>query len=263
MIRRLFLVLTVACALVIPGKAAETLRSPDGKIVAIIELNGGQPLWSVAHGGDAIIQDSLLGVETAPDGFRGPYQLVATETASGDTTWKPVWGFLSEVRDHYRELTLQLRETAAPQRLLHVVLRAYNEGVAVRYVFPRQPGVDTVTVKKLLTEFKFGGDKVIYTARDYQYGNATIAAMKKSEGAVTMAVGGTREKLSMISTVTNKGEARWMIIDGNFNADRLIEFLEALIRDATKKVFLILDNLRAHVSQGHRSKRAGAKLRNR
>ena len=53
----------------------------------------------------------------------------------------------------------------------------------------------------------------------------------------------------MISTVTNKGEARWMIIDGNFNADRLIEFLEALIKDATKKVFLILDNLRAHHSK--------------
>ena len=40
-----------------------------------------------------------------------------------------------------------------------------------------------------------------------------------------------------------------MIIDGNFNADRLIEFLEALIKDATKKVFLILDNLRAHHSK--------------
>ena len=53
----------------------------------------------------------------------------------------------------------------------------------------------------------------------------------------------------MISTVTNKGKARWMIIDGNFNADQLIEFLEALIKDATKKVFLILDNLRAHHSK--------------
>jgi hypothetical protein len=29
-----------------------------------------------------------------------------------------------------------------------------------------------------------------------------------------MAVGGTREKLSMISTVTNQGKARWMIIEG-------------------------------------------------
>jgi transposase len=60
---------------------------------------------------------------------------------------------------------------------------------------------------------------------------------------------GTRQKLSMISTATNKGQARWMIIDGNFGADRLIEFLEALIKDAAKKIFLILDNLRAHHSK--------------
>jgi len=70
----------------------------------------------------------------------------------------------------------------------------------------------------------------------------------KGETPVTLAPG-SRQKLSMISAVTNKGEARWMIIDGNFNADRLIEFLEALIKDATKKVFLILDNLRAHHSK--------------
>lgn len=61
---------------------------------------------------------------------------------------------------------------------------------------------------------------------------------------VTYAVGGTRQKLSMIATVTNQGKARWMIIDEAFNSDKLIEFLEALIKDAEKKVFLILDNLR-------------------
>jgi len=57
-----------------------------------------------------------------------------------------------------------------------------------------------------------------------------------------------REKLSMISTVTNQGKTRWMIVDGRFDADRLIEFLEALVKDANKKVFLILDNLRVHHS---------------
>jgi len=66
---------------------------------------------------------------------------------------------------------------------------------------------------------------------------------------VTFAVGGTRQKLSMIATVTNQGKTRWMIIDEAFNSDRLIEFLEALIKDAAKKVFLILDNLRVHHSK--------------
>lgn len=66
---------------------------------------------------------------------------------------------------------------------------------------------------------------------------------------VTMAVGGTRQKLSMISTVTNRGKASWMIVDGNFNHERLIEFFEALVKDSKrsrKKVFLILDNLGVH-----------------
>ena len=67
---------------------------------------------------------------------------------------------------------------------------------------------------------------------------------------VTYTHGGhSRQKLSMIATVTNQGKTRWMIIDEAFNSDKLIEFLEALIKDAGKKVFLILDNLRVHHSK--------------
>ena len=63
----------------------------------------------------------------------------------------------------------------------------------------------------------------------------------KGQTPVTCAPG-KREKLSMISTVTNQGKTRWMVIDGNFDAGKLIEFLEALIKDAVRKIFLILDN---------------------
>jgi hypothetical protein len=45
--------------------------------------------------------------------------------------------------------------------------------------------------------------------------------------------------------LANQGKARWMIIDEAFDAAKLIEFLQALIKNANKKVFLILDNLRA------------------
>jgi uncharacterized protein (DUF302 family) len=42
------------------------------------------------------------------------------------------------------------------------------------------------------------------------------------------------------------GLACWEIIDGNFNHERLIEFLKALIKQAGRKVFLVLDNLAIH-----------------
>lgn len=53
----------------------------------------------------------------------------------------------------------------------------------------------------------------------------------------------------MIATVTNQGKTRWMINDEAFDVDNLIEFLQALIKDAGKGVFLILDNFRVHHSK--------------
>lgn len=66
---------------------------------------------------------------------------------------------------------------------------------------------------------------------------------------VALAVGAARQKLSMIASVTNQGKTRWMIIEEAFDAGKFTEFLQALIRDTGKKVFLILDNLRVHHSR--------------
>jgi transposase len=68
----------------------------------------------------------------------------------------------------------------------------------------------------------------------------------RGDTPVAYVVGGTRQKLSMISTVTNQGKTSWMIIDVNFNHLRLIEFFEALIKQAGRKVILVLDNLGVH-----------------
>ncbi len=65
----------------------------------------------------------------------------------------------------------------------------------------------------------------------------------------TRAVWGKREKFSMISSVTNRGKCRWTMIEGAFNAARLIAFMELLVKDTKHKVFLVLDNLRVHHSK--------------
>ena len=62
-------------------------------------------------------------------------------------------------------------------------------------------------------------------------------------------VNARREGLSVISTVTNKGEIRWKIFSCALNAKTLIGFLERLTRKERKKIFLILDNLQVHNSK--------------
>lgn len=58
-----------------------------------------------------------------------------------------------------------------------------------------------------------------------------------------------REKLSVISAVTNKGQMRWKVFSGALNARILIGFMERLIRNREQKIFLVLDNLRVHHSK--------------
>lgn len=55
-----------------------------------------------------------------------------------------------------------------------------------------------------------------------------------------------RFSASMISTVTNRGKLRFMVYDGAMRVDTFIAFLRRLIRDAGRKIFLIVDNLRVH-----------------
>ena len=51
---------------------------------------------------------------------------------------------------------------------------------------------------------------------------------------------------SMISAITNKGEARFMLYRKGMTGSLFIEFLKRLVRSSKRKVFLIVDNLRAH-----------------
>ncbi|MDO9714519.1 transposase, partial [Paracraurococcus lichenis] len=55
-----------------------------------------------------------------------------------------------------------------------------------------------------------------------------------------------RANVGLVSAVTNRGEVRWMVLDGAIKAPTLIRFLERLVRDAGRKVFLILDRLQVH-----------------
>ncbi len=58
-----------------------------------------------------------------------------------------------------------------------------------------------------------------------------------------------RERVSMISSITNQGQVRFMFYRDSMNSKRLIEFMRRLTKDAGRKVFLILDNLKVHHSK--------------
>jgi len=55
-----------------------------------------------------------------------------------------------------------------------------------------------------------------------------------------------KSHVSMISSITNGGKVRFMMYQDAMNSKLLIKFMTRLTKDAGRKVFLILDNLRVH-----------------
>lgn len=55
--------------------------------------------------------------------------------------------------------------------------------------------------------------------------------------------------INMISAISNRGKVHFMFSQESINSEKLIDFMERLIKDTGHKIYLILDNLRAHHSK--------------
>jgi transposase len=64
-----------------------------------------------------------------------------------------------------------------------------------------------------------------------------------------MRLNANRKSISMISSITNQGKLRFMVYKDAMNADLFTKFMGRLIKDAGRKVFLVVDNLRTHHSK--------------
>ena len=58
-----------------------------------------------------------------------------------------------------------------------------------------------------------------------------------------------RQRINLISSITNQGKVRFVTYQEKMHADILIRFMTRLIKDADQKIFLVLDNLRVHHSK--------------
>ena len=141
-----------------------TFRSPDQQVVVDLELREGKPEWSVSYQGNAVLAPAALGIETSIPFIGGFNEVGMTET-SEDHEWEPVWGRFSQIRDQFNEVIWELKETGEKHRRLDVIVRAYDAGVAVRYVLH---GEGSDYLKKDLTTFAFAEDHTCWSANGEQ-----------------------------------------------------------------------------------------------
>ncbi|PKD42515.1 glycoside hydrolase family 97 protein [Rhodohalobacter barkolensis] len=135
------------------------IESPGSANSIEFFLDEGVPYYAVQHGDSPVITSSRLGFELQDQpALDGGFEISSVEKSSFDETWTQVWGEKEEIRNHYNELKVTLKETEEPNRELSVVFRAYDDGIGFRYEFPDQSNLQEFNIMDELTEFNMTGD---------------------------------------------------------------------------------------------------------
>ena len=205
---RKFFIAILFWAVAIVGYAAEALQSPGGKYNFVFEQKDGRLTYRLDYAAKQVIEEGELGVnidnhlvESAmgipvdnSNVWTNGMEVTSVDRRSEDNTWKPVYGEYAQIRDRYNEMTIHLLKggkhqdgggTAYDKRqqyLLDIIVRAYDEGVAIRYHFPEATNGLFMHITDDLTSFRFAPG-----AEAYHYAWAQSHANKvkllKSEAA--------------------------------------------------------------------------------
>jgi alpha-glucosidase len=181
---------------------AQQVKSPNGNVVVSFSLvDNGVPTYQVSYKGKPVIKQSRLGLELTPsnnDGIKpedtnlmNGFKVSNTETSSFKEVWKPVWGETNSILNHYNEMAVSLTQEH-PNRTIIVRFRVYNDGMGLRYEFPRQSNLGYFIIKDEHTQFAMAGDHTAwwlpgdYDTQEYETVTSKLSEIRsKMKSAVT------------------------------------------------------------------------------
>jgi alpha-glucosidase len=176
--RRVFLSCSILCFAIISTAQSGSVRvsSPDDQLVLTLSTGPAQPepnapprdhpaeglRYSVQFHGKTLLEDSPMGLKLeGPQPALGPaMRLVNHEKTSADQTYTIPVGKTSSVRDHYNSVRADFEDEQG--RKLTVEVRAYDDGVAFRYILPEQAAIKNANIEHEVTEFRYSKDAITY-----------------------------------------------------------------------------------------------------
>lgn len=164
---------------------ASEVTSPSGEMKLTFTLRDSKPYYSVSFRGKPVIKPSRLGYElhNAESLLEG-FTQTGEKTSTFDETWTPVWGENKTIRNHYKELLVNLIQEKTG-RVMNLRFRVYDEGVGLRYEFPQEGSkLNYFVVKEECTEFALTGDHIAwwipgdYDTQEYEYSRSRLSEIR-------------------------------------------------------------------------------------
>jgi len=161
---------------------AQTVQSPSKKISLNFKLTNGNPTYAVSYKNKPVVYESALGIKLKEGGnLTSDFTIESSKNTEFNEFWKPVLGEQSSIKNHYNELTVSL-EQKSTNRKLNIIFRAFDEGVAFRYEFPKQPNLNYFIISDEATEFALTGDhKTFWIPGDFDSQEYVYNETKLSE----------------------------------------------------------------------------------
>ncbi|MBY8961840.1 glycoside hydrolase family 97 catalytic domain-containing protein [Flavobacterium sp. D11R37] len=196
---KLFVTLMLLC---LGTASAQSVQSPSGEIVAEFKLdNTGRPYYTVNFKNQPVVTKSYMGFNLKDIGqFNSGFTIAGTKSAVVNDSWKPVLGEVAVIQNKYNELSVSLRQQESG-RLLNIIFRAFNEGIAFRYEFPKQDNLNYFVIASENTEFSLRGDHKTfwipgdYDSQEYVYNETALSQVDNDKlnlnnGIAVKSIGG-------------------------------------------------------------------------
>ena len=173
---------------------AQQLKSPEGKFVMEFSLqNDGTPTYNLKYKNKEVVKTSKLGLELKDDkkSLLNDFTIADSKTSTFDETWKPVWGEVDNIRNHYNELAVTLNQKGSDRQIV-IRFRLFDDGLGFRYEFPAQKNLTYFTIKEERSQFAMTGDHTAfwipgdYDTQEYDYTKSKLSEIRGlSEKAYT------------------------------------------------------------------------------
>ena len=192
--------LLLLCLMVLPlmAMAKESAKlevtSPNENVKLNFWLDEqGRPTYEMTFKDRPVVLPSHLGLVLAKDkhASRGlketdlmdGFDIAKTTIDEADETWEPVWGETKTIRNHYRQLIVNLEQVTIitraeykgkgndkglaridepHRRMMNLIFRVFDDGIGFRYEFPQQQELNYFLIQEEMTEFAMAGDHMAW-----------------------------------------------------------------------------------------------------
>jgi hypothetical protein len=167
---------------------AQTVSSPSGKIVLNFKLSAsGQPTYAVNYKAKSVVVTSDLGIKLKDKpALDANFEIQSSKNSTFNESWKPVLGEQASIVNHYNELVVRLIQKGTNVKV-NLVFRAFDEGVAFRYDFPKQKELNYFIISDESTQFNLTENNKVFwlpgdfDSNEYEYNETKFSEIDNSK----------------------------------------------------------------------------------